>query len=150
VDDSDIKSKKGNKYHLPDIIENRINSKIIEDSYNEHYDDNSITNNHHILHNNIVSNNNKSIIIKLPQINKKGVNADLFKKSGSNNFGDYKVMKHNLSNHSIENTINNTQYSKNMMIKNKIPFKKDQFKEIKKNYISPYAQKIINNNLKIL
>jgi len=75
---------------------------------------------------------------------------EVLKKSG-NNFGDYKdykLMKHNLSNHSIENTINNTQYSKKML-KNKITFKKDQFKEIKKNYISPYAQKIMTNNLKI-
>jgi hypothetical protein len=59
----------------------------------------------------------------------KGIGIDNLKKSGSNNFGinDYKMMKHNLSNHSIENTNNNTQYSKNMM-KNKITFKKDQFK----------------------
>jgi len=72
---------------------------------------------------------------------------EALKNSGSNNFGDYKLMKHNLSNHSLENTINNTHYSKNM--KKKITFKKDQFKELKKNYISPYAQKIISNNLKI-
>lgn len=65
-------------------------------------------------------------------------------------------MKHNLSNHSIENTILNTQYSKKMLKKKNIPvnsnnnnFKKDQYKEIKKNYISPYAQKIMSNNLKI-
>ena len=105
----------------------------MDDSYNENQDDKT----------------NKINAIKLPQINQmKGINLDSLKKSGSNNFGDYKMMKHNLSNHSIENTINNTQYSKNM-IKNKITFRKDQFKELKKNYISPYAQKIMTNNLKI-
>lgn len=91
--------------------------------------------------------------IRLPNINAHKIPIlDSLKGSGINNFGagDYKMMKHNLSNHSIgiENTNNNTHYSKNML-KNKITFRKDQFKELKKNYVSPYAQKIMSNNLKI-
>lgn len=107
----------------------------MEDSSQEHFDEPKVS------------------AIRLPNINAHKLSIpDALKKSGSNNFGagDYKIMKHNLSNHSIgiENTNNNTQYSKNML-KNKITIRKDQFKELKKNYISPYAQKIISNNLKI-
>lgn len=142
VDESDIKSKK-NKYFLPDIYEKNTNNRIFDNS-------------------NIIEEDNQEDIfkvqtIKLPNINQHG-KIDQFKNSGFNNFGngDYKMMKHNLSNHSIENTILNTQYSKKMLKKKNIPinsnnnnFKKDQYKEIKKNYISPYAQKIMSNNLKI-
>ena len=139
IDESDIKSKKGGKFYLPDIEANinNINTKILEqdDSYNEKQDEIQIK-------------QNKLTTIKLPNINQhKQIMQEALKNSGSNNLGDYKTMKHNLSNHSIENTNNNTQYSKNM-VKKKITVKKDQFKELKKNYISPYAQKIMSNNLK--
>lgn len=138
VDESDIKSKKGNKYYLPDI-DNKISTRILEldDSNHENKDE-------------IEVNNNKITTIKLPNINPhKHHLMEAFKHSGRDNFGDYKYMKHNLSNYSIENTNNNTQYSKKMM-KKKITFKKEQFKELKKKYISPYAQKIMSNNLKIV
>jgi hypothetical protein len=139
VDESDIKSKKGNKFYLPDI-DNKLSTRILEldDSHNDNNDE-------------IELNNHKVTTIKLPNINlNKPLVLDVLKNSGSNNFGggDYKLMKHNLSNHSIEQTNNNTQYSKKLM-KNKITCKKDQFKELKKNYISPYAQKVMSNNLKI-
>ena len=140
IDESDIKSKKGGgKFYLPDI-DNKINTRIIEldDSHLEYND----TNENQI---------NKINTIRLPNINQhKPILMEGFKNSsGKNNFGgDYKLMKHNLSNHSIENTNNNTQYSKKMM-KKKTLFKKDKFNESKKNYISPYGQKIMSNNLKI-
>lgn len=136
-DESDIKSKKTGKFYLPEI-DNKITNKIIE------LEDSNYENNYEEI------NSNKITTIKLPNINQhKPMILEALKNSGSNNFGgDYKLMKHNLSNHSLENTINNTHYSKNN-VKKKITFKKDQFKELKKNYISPYAQKIISNNLKI-
>jgi len=136
IDESDIKSKKGTKFYLPDI-DNKISTKIIEldDSNNDQQGEEA--------------NINKITTIKLPNINpNKPMIMEVLKNSGSNNLGDYKMMKHNLSNHSIENTNNNTHYSKTL-VKKKMTLKKDQFRELKKNYISPYAQKIMSNNLKI-
>lgn len=52
-------------------------------------------------------------------------------------------MKHNLSHQSLEIQIN-TQYSK----KNNANMSK-KMNELKKNYVSPYSQKIIQNNIKI-
>ena len=80
-------------------------------------------------------------LVKLPRINfhyakEKGnyLNSNEFKYS----------LKHNLSNHSIDNIINNnkTHYKKNLS-------KHKKLGEIKKLYVSPYSKKIIQNVIQI-
>lgn len=164
-DESELKTKRNfnnnayNKSYLPDIVENKVNSKKIEldNSIEDNTKEKIIKYNNYNIANNYNNINKANIKLPLIVLNNNNNNSKLLlenlKKSGSNNFpiNDFRYIKHNLSNQSIEN-INNynniTQYSKNM-VKNKIAFKKDQFKELKKNYISPYAQKVMNNNLKI-
>jgi len=92
-------------------------------------------------------NNKRSNItyLKLPPINKVNDGNSKNAKAGSNFFGsnEYKnQIKHNLSNQSLEIQIN-TQYSKNNQNMSK------KMHELKKNYVSPYSQKIMNNNVKI-
>ena len=62
------------------------------------------------------------------------------------NSNEFKKLKHNISNHSIDKVISSgfTQYEK----KQKINIKK-RINEVKKNYVSPYSKKIIENNLYI-
>ena len=62
------------------------------------------------------------------------------------NSNEFKKLKHNISNHSIDKVISSgfTQYEK----KQKINIKK-KINEVKKNYVSPYSKKIIENNLYI-
>ena len=84
----------------------------------------------------------KMYLLKLSQV-----------KAGSNffNSNEYKnQIKHNLSNQSLEIQIN-TQYSKNNQnMSKKVNFRcKFKMNELKKNYVSPYSQKIMNNNVKI-
>lgn len=123
-------TKKNIKILLPDIDGKKNISKIIE------LDDSDY--------------NDKLTALKLPIIQTNKGLLETLKKSGSNYFGnaEYKNMKHNLSNQSIEMQVS-THYSKNKMKNKMLTFRKDQFKEIKKNYVSPYNQKIMNNNLKI-
>lgn len=77
---------------------------------------------------------------------------DIKVKAGSNffNSNEYKnQIKHNLSNQSLEIQIN-TQYSKNNQnMSKKVIISFIQMHELKKNYVSPYSQKIMNNNVKI-
>ena len=51
-------------------------------------------------------------------------------------------LKHNLSNHSIDNNLSNikTQYAKSL---------RKRISEVKKNYVSPYSKKNIENNIQI-
>lgn len=80
--------------------------------------------------------------LKLPQVIR---NELKFNKAGSNYFNsnEFKTSaKHNISNQSIEININ-TQYSKRNVNMSK------KMSELKKNYVSPYSQKIIFNNIKI-
>ena len=51
-------------------------------------------------------------------------------------------LKHNLSNHSIDNNLSNikTQYAKSL---------RKRISDVKKNYISPYSKKNIENNIQI-
>ena len=62
------------------------------------------------------------------------------------NSNEFKKMKHNISNHSIDNGLSSvfTQYEK----KQAINIRK-RINEVKKNYISPYSKKTIENNLMI-
>ena len=93
--------------------------------------------------------NNSSIIkknqdsyLRLPKISQK---KSLF--GGVINFmnsNEFKKLKHNISNHSLDKVISSafTQYEK----KQKINIKK-RVNDVKKNYVSPYSKKIIENNL---
>jgi hypothetical protein len=59
------------------------------------------------------------------------------------NSNDFKnTLKHNISNQSLEININ-TQYSKRNVGMSK------KMNELKKQYVSPYSQKKIYNNIKI-
>ena len=67
------------------------------------------------------------------------------------NSNDFKnTMKHNISNQSLEININ-TQYSKrnNGNMSKKVTIKLYKMNELKKQYVSPYSQKKINNNIKL-
>ena len=93
--------------------------------------------------------NNSSIIkknqdsyLRLPKIaQKKSLFGGIMNFMNSNEF---KKLKHNISNHSIDKVMSSafTQYEK----KQKINIKK-RINEVKKNYVSPYSKKIIENNL---
>ena len=62
------------------------------------------------------------------------------------NSNEFKKMKHNISNHSIDNgiTLDFTQYEKKQVINIR-----KRINEVKKKYISPYSKKTIENNLVI-
>ena len=93
--------------------------------------------------------NNSSIIkknidpyLKLPKIAEK--NNNIFDAVNFMNSNEFKRLKHNISNHSIDKVMSSafTIYEK----KQKVNIKK-RINEVKKNYISPYSKKIIENNL---
>ena len=93
--------------------------------------------------------NNSSIIkknqdpyLRLPKIKEK--NNNILDAVNFMNSNDFKKLKHNISNHSIDKVMSSafTIYEK----KQKINIKK-RINEVKKNYISPYSKKIIENNL---
>ena len=78
---------------------------------------------------------------KIPQKNKffgEGVEKFL-------NSNEFKKLKHNISNHSIDKGMNSiyTQYEKNPLINVNT---KKSFKRLKKDYVSPYSKKNIENN----
>ena len=93
--------------------------------------------------------NNSSIIkknqdpyLRLPKIKEK--NNNILDAVNFMNSNDFKKLKHNISNHSIDKVMSSafTICEK----KQKINIKK-RINEVKKNYISPYSKKIIENNL---
>ena len=93
--------------------------------------------------------NNSSIIkknqdpyLRLPKIKEK--NNNILDAVNFMNSNEFKKLKHNISNHSIDKVMSSafTIYEK----KQKINIKK-RINEVKKNYISPYSKKIIENNL---
>ena len=93
--------------------------------------------------------NNSSIIkknpdkvIRLPKIAEK--NNNIFDAVNFMNSNEFKKLKHNISNHSIDKVMSSafTIYEK----KPKINIKK-RINDVKKNYVSPYSKKIIENNL---
>ena len=114
---------------LPVIKLNHIN----EDSKSEDSFNNSIN-----------SKKNKDSYLRLPKIPQKN---KLFGMGGCFNFlnsNEFKKLKHNISNHSIDKGMSSafTQYEKkqNLNIRKRI-------NEVKKNYVSPYSKKNIENNL---
>ena len=122
----------GNKYNYKNILLPLVKlNNINEDSKGEDSFNNS----------SIIKKNQDSYL-RLPKIvQKKSLFGGIMNFMNSNEF---KKLKHNISNHSIDKVMSSacTQYEK----KQKINIKK-RINEVKKNYISPYSKKIIENNL---
>ncbi len=96
--------------------------------------------------NNSLSKKKQDSYLRLPKISQKN---KMFGGIGALNFmnsNEFKKIKHNISNHSIDNGISSafTQYEK----KQAINIRK-RINEVKKNYVSPYSKKTIENNLMI-
>ena len=85
---------------------------------------------------------NQDPYLRLPKIHEK--NNNIFDAINFMNSNEFKKLKHNISNHSIDKVMSSafTIYEK----KQKVNIKK-RINEVKKNYISPYSKKIIENNL---
>ena len=96
--------------------------------------------------NNSMNKNNRDSYLRLPKIPQKNKMFGGFGALNFMNSNEFKKIKHNISNHSIDKGISSafTQYEK----KQKISIRK-RINEVKKNYISPYAKKTIENNLMI-
>ena len=130
---SNITFKKTNsKYNYKNILLPVIKlNNISEDSKGEDSFNNSS-----------ISKKNQDSYLRLPKITQKkslfGIGMNFM------NSNEFKKLKHNISNHSIDKVISSafTQYEK----KQKINIKK-RINEVKKNYVSPYSKKIIENNL---
>ena len=124
-----------NKYNynklLPAILLNHINEDSKgEDSFN----------------NSIISKKNQDSYLRLPKISENRIINGNITNLNLMNSNEFKKMKHNISNHSIENgiSLDFTQYDK----KEPINIRK-KMNEVKKKYISPYSKKNIENNLMI-
>ena len=122
----------GNKYNYKNILLPLVKlNNINEDSKGEDSFNNS----------SIIKKNQDSYL-RLPKIaQKKSLFGGIMNFMNSNEF---KKLKHNISNHSIDKVMSSafTHYEK----KQKINIKK-RINEVKKNYVSPYSKKIIENNL---
>ena len=127
-----IKNTNNNNYNklLPAIKLNHIN----EDSKGEDSFNNSLSKKH------------LDSFLRLPKISQKNKIFGGIGNINLMNSNEFKKMKHNISNHSIDNGISSafTQYEK----KQAINIRK-RINEVKKNYISPYSKKTIENNLMI-
>ena len=132
-----LKTKKeasipNNKYNYKNILLPLVKlNNINEDSKGEDSFNNS----------SIIKKNQDSYL-RLPKIaQKKSLFGGIMNFMNSNEF---KKLKHNISNHSIDKVMSSafTHYEK----KQKINIKK-RINEVKKNYVSPYSKKIIENNL---
>ena len=132
---SNMSLKNGsNKYNYKNILLPALKlNNISEDSKGEDSFNNSL-----------ISKKNQDSYLRLPKIAQKN---NLFGEAiNFLNSNEFKKLKHNISNHSIDKVISSgfTQYEK----KQKINIKK-RINEVKKNYVSPYSKKIIENNLYI-
>ena len=132
-----LKNNFGDKYNYKNILLPVIKLKnISEDSKGEDSFNNSS-----------ISKKNQDSFLRLPKIPQKNkIFGGGFGFGGINfmNSNEFKKLKHNISNHSIDKVLSSafTQYEK----KEKVNIKK-RVNEVKKNYISPYSKKIIENNL---
>ena len=129
-----IKNNINNKYNynklLPSILLNHIN----EDSKGEDSFNSSISKDH------------QDSCLRLPKISENKNSFGNLVNINLMNSNEFKKMKHNISNHSIDNGLSSvfTQYEK----KQAINIRK-KINEVKKKYVSPYAKKTIENNLLI-
>ena len=125
-----------NKYNynklLPAILLNHIN----EDSKGEDSFKNSI----------ISKKDNQDSYLRLPKISENKYIFGNLTNLNLMNSNEFKKMKHNISNHSIDNgiSLDFTQYDKKQVINIR-----KKMNEVKKKYISPYSKKNIENNLVI-
>ena len=125
-----------NKYNynklLPAILLNHIN----EDSKGEDSFKNSI----------ISKKDNQDSYLRLPKISENKYIFGNLANLNLMNSNEFKKMKHNISNHSIDNgiSLDFTQYDKKQVINIR-----KKMNEVKKKYISPYSKKTIENNLVI-
>ena len=132
-----LKNNFGDKYNYKNILLPVIKlNNISEDSKGEDSFNNSS-----------ISKKNQDSFLRLPKIQQKNkIFGGGFGFGGINfmNSNEFKKLKHNISNHSIDKVLSSafTQYEK----KEKVNIKK-RVNEVKKNYISPYSKKIIENNL---
>ena len=132
ISNMSFKNSGNDKYNYKNILLPLIKlNNISEDSKGEDSFNNSS-----------ISKKNQDSYLRLPKIPPK---KSLF--GGGMNFmnsNEFKKLKHNISNHSIDKVMSSafTQYEK----KQKINIKK-RINEVKKNYVSPYSKKIIENNL---
>ena len=132
-----LKNNFGDKYNYNNILLPVIKlNNISEDSKGEDSFNNSS-----------ISKKNQDSFLRLPKIPQKNkIFGGGFGFGGINfmNSNEFKKLKHNISNHSIDKVLSSafTQYEK----KEKVNIKK-RVNEVKKNYISPYSKKIIENNL---
>ena len=96
--------------------------------------------------NNSMSKKHQDSYLRLPKISQKNKIFGGIGNFNLMNSNEFKKMKHNISNHSIDNGISSafTQYEK----KQAINIRK-RINEVKKNYVSPYSKKTIENNLMI-
>ena len=132
-----LKNNFGDKYNYNNILLPVIKlNNISEDSKGEDSFNNSS-----------ISKKNQDSFLRLPKIPQKNkIFGGGFGFGGINfmNSNEFKKLKHNISNHSIDKVLSSafTQYEK----KEKVNIKK-RVNEVKKNYLSPYSKKIIENNL---
>ena len=96
--------------------------------------------------NNSMSKKNQDTYLRLPKIPQKNKMFGVFGPFNFMNSNEFKKIKHNISNHSIDKGMSSafTQYEK----KPKINIRK-RINQVKKNYISPYSKKTIENNVLI-
>jgi len=124
-----------NKYNynklLPVILLNHIN----EDSKGEDSFSNSS-----------MSKNHQDSYLRLPQISDKKKLFENLACLNLMNSNEFKKMKHNISNHSIDNGLSSafTHYEKKEVVNIR-----KKINEVKKKYISPYSKKTIENNILI-
>ena len=127
-----LKNGSYNKYNYKNILLPILKlNNISEDSKGEDSFNNSL-----------ISKKNQDSYLRLPKIaqkNKMFGNAINFMNSN-----EFKKLKHNISNHSIDKIMSSafTQYEKKQVFNIK-----KRINEVKKNYVSPYSKKIIENNL---
>jgi len=124
-----------NKYNynklLPSILLNHINEDSKgEDSFN----------------NSSISKNHQDSYLRLPKISENKIILRNIANLNLMNSNEFKKLKHNISNHSIENGITSlfTQYEKKQVLNIR-----KKINEVKKKYVSPYSKKTIENNLLI-
>ena len=96
--------------------------------------------------NNSMSKKHQDSYLRLPKISQKNKIFGGIGNINLMNSNEFKKIKHNISNHSIDNGISSafTQYEK----KQSINIRK-RINEVKKNYVIPYSKKTIENNLLI-
>ena len=131
-----LKNNFGDKYNYNNILLPVIKlNNISEDSKGEDSFNNSS-----------ISKKNQDSYLRLPQISDKKKLFENLACLNLMNSNEFKKMKHNISNHSIDNGLSSafTHYEKKEVVNIR-----KKINEVKKKYISPYSKKTIENNILI-